>query len=140
MRKERVRADFRTSFTTIYPDNYVPATFEAHWPRITATNIASVTNLDELPSGPGLYVIFSTYPVDGNSCVLKFGELQAIYRGECATVRERLKSHLFNSAYRSAYEAGVKKYEADPKNLGKSFYKAFWPHCLKLSAGGPSRV
>jgi hypothetical protein len=137
---EKIRATFKVAFLNIYQDSKVPDAFDPNGSSVTKTVIKSMTNLQDISSGPGLYVILSSRDVDGNKCTLQFGSLRAIYRGECSTVKQRVMSHLFHSTYKAAYEARALAYEADSKNAGKTFYKAFWPHCLKLEAGGPSGI
>jgi hypothetical protein len=137
---ENIRVIFKAAFLKIYQDSKVPDAFDPNGPSVTKTVIKSIADLKAISSGPGLYVILSCRDVDGNECKLQSGSLRAIYRGECSTVKERVKSHLFHRAYKAAYEASARTYEADSKNAGKTFYKAFWPHCLKLEAGGPSGI
>jgi hypothetical protein len=118
----------------------VPGVFDSSTPLVTQTAIKSITDLKAVEGKAGFYVILSSYDVEGNSCALQSGNLRAIYRGECSTVRQRVMSHLFHSAYKAAHAASAKAYEENQKNTGKSYYKAFWPHCLKLEAGGRSGI
>jgi hypothetical protein len=137
---EEIRAIFKAAFLSIYQDSKVPNVFDPKWPSVTKTTIKSMADLRTISSGPGLYVILSSRDVDGNKCTLQSGNLRAIYRGECSTVKQRVMSHLFHRAYKAEHEANAKAYESTPKNKGNTYYKPFWPHCLKLEAGGLSGI
>lgn len=69
--------------------------------RITF-KISSIKDLGNIPNMPGFYVIFSDIESKENTCKAHFEdkkEVKAIYRGEASKVRNRIKSHLFNSEY-----------------------------------------
>lgn len=138
--EDKIVAQFVTAFEAIYDGNVVPERFSNAYPRIDQVTLAELGHLERVYSGEGFYVILSDRIVDGNACRLTHGKLRAIYRGECGTVRKRIQSHLFNSRYNTDFEERSARYRADPKNQGKSFYEAHWPHCLKLDVGGPSGV
>lgn len=127
--RERVENEFHTAFRAMYPDDCVPDVLPQAVEKI---EIRAVGDFGNLYYGEGFYVILSDRPVDGNECRLTAGGLRAIYRGECAETRLRLLSHLANAAYRSEMAKRAQTYESDPKNGGRRFYKALWPHCLKL--------
>lgn len=136
----RVRNEFAAAFRDIYADHRVPSTFGYTGIRIDSVQVASAEDISRIHHGNGFYVIFSSRPIQGNKCSLFYGELRAIYRGECATTKKRILSHLFHAHYKSQYNQRSDKYQASPKNIGKSFYEAFWPHCLKLEAGGAGGI
>lgn len=136
--EERIRGKFKAAFLTLYQGDKVPNTFTPAAPKVTKKLVRSLTDLKAIPGKAGFYIILSTHPVAGNNCRLRAGNLRAVYRGECATVKERVMSHLFHRRYKEAYEASTRKYEE--QNHGKSYYREFWPHCLKLDDGGPSGI
>lgn len=136
----KIQAEFVSAFKAIYDAEEVPATFSEKPPRIDRIPVANRDDLKTIYSKEGFYVILSDRPVDGNSCKLTAGQLRAIYRGECSTTRKRIQSHLFNSNYNADFENRSSSYRSNPKNTGKSFYEAHWPHCLKLDAIGPSGI
>ena len=135
-----IRDTFKTAIINIYKDNKASDAFDQKEPPVTKVVIESIDDLNAISYGPGLYIILSNYEVDGNECTLRCGDLRAIYRGECYTLKQRVMSHLFHSKYKENYEVGRRTYEADSKNTGKTYYKTFWPHCLKLEKGGPSGI
>lgn len=137
---DEIRTEFKTEFLKIYPDKKIPDTLTQSYPEITKTAITLLENINSIYYAQGLYIILSNYNVAGNNCSLQLNNLKAIYRGECSTVKQRVKSHLFHSAYKKEHATNAKNYEADPKNAGKSYYKEFWPHCLKLEANGLSGI
>lgn len=136
----KIKAQFADAFKAIYDGSVVPAVFSNECPEIDRIILNKPEALKDVYSKEGFYIILSTRPVDGNTCNLVDGELRAIYRGECGTVRKRIQSHLFNSRYNDDFQMRSSHYSADPKNQGKSFYEAHWPHCLKLDASGPSGI
>lgn len=138
--EDKIRAKFVTAFKAVYDGDVVPERFSNEYPRIDLVSLTKPVHLEQVYSGEGFYVILSDRIVDGNTCRLTHVTLRAIYRGECGTVRKRIQSHLFNSRYNTDFEGRSARYRADPKNKGKSFYEAHWPHCLKLDVGGPSGV
>lgn len=68
---------------------------------IVSQPIRTLSDVGKAPYGTGLYVIMSDYQWEQNKCSLVVDDLKAIYRGHCYTVKERLKSHLFNDHYRA---------------------------------------
>jgi len=78
---------------------------------------------------PGLYIICTSFPMPGNECTFRLrGGLQAIYRGECATVMRRLESHLFNEQYRIGYE----NRKAEKLDSGGKFSEPYYGACIKI--------
>lgn len=136
----KIQTQFVTAFKTIYDGGVVPERFSNECPQIDQVTLSKPDHLEQVYSKEGFYIILSDRVVDGNTCGLVHGTLRAIYRGECRTVRKRIQSHLFNSHYNTDFEIRSSCYCTGPKNKGKSFYEAHWPHCLKLDAGGPSGV
>lgn len=136
----RIQAEFVSAFNVIYSSDEVPSTFAGTLPRVDRISVSSSNDLEAIESKEGFYIILSDRPVVGNTCKLTAGQLRAIYRGECSTTRKRIQSHLFNSLYNSDFDRRSSNYRNDPKNAGKSFYEAHWPHCLKLDEGGPSGI
>lgn len=82
--------------------------------------VGSLFDAEALYYGTGLYVIMSDYQFEANKCSLIIGDLKAIYRGHCYTVKARIKSHLFNDHYRSNLPARGVRYDVcmklDDKN------------------------
>ncbi|WP_153145128.1 hypothetical protein [Dechloromonas sp. H13] len=138
--QERVKIQFADAFRAIYQRNRVPDSFGVDTPQIDRLVITGRSDLAGVYYKDGFYIILTDRPVEGNSCKLFAGNLRAIYRGECATTRKRVTSHLFHSHYKADYSERATRYQSKPENRGKTFYEAFWPHCLKLEAGGPSGV
>lgn len=138
--KNKITTQLTDAFIAIYPNNIVPDFFAADSPKIDRVNVSRLSDLKNIYYNEGFYIIFSDYPVLGNSCKLRSGRLQAIYRGECNLTRKRISSHLFHATYKEEYKAREKRYNDHEKNLDRSFYEAFWSHCLKLKAGGISGV
>jgi hypothetical protein len=136
----RIQSEFVSAFNAIYSSFTVPATFPETTHQINQISVSSPNDLDTIESKEGFYIIFSDRPVVGNTCKLATGQLRAIYRGECSTTRKRIQSHLFNSLYNAKFELRSSQYRNDPKNAGKSFYEAHWPHCLKLDEGSPGGI
>ena len=136
----KVQAQFVAAFKAIYDGGVVPVGFSNEFPQIDRVILNKTASLENIYSKEGFYIILSDRPVDGNTCSLADGEFRAIYRGECGTVRKRIQSHLFNTCYNADFEMRSSRYRTDPKNKGKSFYEAHWPHCLKLDAKGPSGI
>ena len=136
----RIQAEFVSAFKAIYDSDAVPSTFSETLRRIDRVSVLSPNDLKAIDSKEGFYVILSDRPVVGNTCKLTGGQLRAIYRGECSTTRKRIQSHLFNSQFNEDFDRRSLKYRSDPKNSGRSFYEAHWPHCLKLDAIGPSGI
>ena len=136
----KVKEQFAEAFKAIYGGKVVPSVFSKELPRIDRVILKKPEDLKRIYSGKGFYIILSNRPVDGNTCSLACGELRTIYRGECGTVRKRIQSHLFNNLYNANFKMRSSHYCADPKNQGRSFYEAHWPHCLKLDARGPSGI
>lgn len=67
------------------------------------------SDAEKIYYGVGMYVIMSDYLINKNECQLTADGLKAIYRGQCYTVKSRLKSHLFNDHYRrNLPERGVR--------------------------------
>lgn len=138
--KDRIKTQFTNAFRTIYPDNQAPDYFLPDVPRIDRVTVSKLSDLSDIYYDDGFYIIFTDRPIEGNSCKLFAGELRAVYRGECSKTRKRVMSHLFHAEYKKDYQARAARYHSLPKNHGKTFYEAFWPHCLKLEAGGISGV
>lgn len=91
--------------------------------RIKKVKITDKTSLEEVPSQPGFYVIFSNINHQINKgCKATLFEdqpnIKAIYRGEANKVQLRLKSHLFNNLYAEDF----KKSELELNN-DSNFYK-----------------
>lgn len=82
--------------------------------------VGLLSDAEGLYYGAGLYVIMSDYQYEANKCRLTIGGLKAIYRGHCYTVKDRVKSHLFNDHYRSTLPARGVRYDVcmklDDKN------------------------
>lgn len=131
-----IQAEFVRAFNEIYSYDKVPSKFSGAFPRIDRISVSSPNDLEAIESKEGFYIILSDRPISGNTCRLTAGPLRAIYRGECSTARKRIQSHLFNSLYNEDFNRRSSNYRNNPKNAGKSFYEAHWPHCLKLDAGG----
>lgn len=71
-------------------------------PERKTFKISTIEDLGDIPNMPGFYVIFSDIESKENTCKAHFAdneEVKAIYRGEASKVRNRIKSHLFNSEY-----------------------------------------
>ena len=76
---------------------------------VMSRSVSSLSDVEAIHYGTGLYVIMSDYQFEQNKCRLIVNGLKAIYRGHCYTVKGRLKSHLFNDHYRSNLpERGVR--------------------------------
>jgi len=138
--KDRVKDQFASSFREIYTDNLVPESFPTTVQRIDRVVLTVPDELTNIYYGAGFYVIFTDWPVEDNPCQLRCGALRAIYRGECATTKKRVTSHLFHAKYKEEYAARKAAYMGSPENQKKEYYEDFWPQCLKLESGGPSGV
>lgn len=94
-------------------------------------NLDTYEDLSSVYGSPGLYIICTSFPVEGNECtfILQNG-LRAIYRGECATVMRRLESHLFNEQYRNGYE----NRKANKLNAGGKFSEPYYGACIKIDS------
>lgn len=130
--REKIEDEFVAAFQAIYPGGMVMENLEHPSTLVENTIVRANEDIDRIYYGEGFYVILTDRPVDGNECRLRMGELRAIYRGECRETRLRVRSHLANAAYHSELAMRAEKYERDPKYSGRRFYKATWPHCLKL--------
>ena len=86
---------------------------------IIVRKVASLKDLEDIPNINGFYIILSDYLTEANKCTLKFDGASAIYRGQAYHVKDRLKSHLFNSLYK-----------ADHKS-----YKTFYKTCMQVVKG-----
>ena len=82
-------------------------------------SLKSLSDIQDVLYGTGFYIIFTSMNVGDNKCILKIGELTAIYRGQGYRVKERIMSHLFNSEYRR-------------RVLAKE-YKTNYMACLKIN-------
>lgn len=71
-------------------------------------------DINDVATGPGLYIILSDLVLDENECSLCIDDLVAVYRGQAYEVRERVRSHLDHPAHRAL--------------MGGSA----WDRCLKL--------
>lgn len=136
----KIKAQFVEAFKTIYIGCKVPEKFSNDLPKVNKVSIKNISDLDNIYSGQGFYIILSNRDVNGNDCRLTDGNLVAIYRGESITVRRRIQSHLFNSQYNSAFELRSLNYRNKPEHKGKLYYENHWPNCLKLDANGPSGI
>ncbi|MGV0968181.1 MULTISPECIES: hypothetical protein [unclassified Empedobacter] len=71
----------------------------------STTEIYSIKNIEDVNriyTGPGFYVILVDQKFEENRSVFSFANHAAIYRGHSYSVRDRNKSHLFNSEYNSS--------------------------------------
>jgi hypothetical protein len=69
---------------------------------VVSRKVSTLTDIEAIYYGTGLYLIFTDYQSEENVCSLEIDGLKAIYRGHCYTVKKRLKSHLFNDHYRAS--------------------------------------
>ncbi|MDF4972560.1 hypothetical protein P3748_05105 [Vibrio parahaemolyticus] len=130
----KVRNEFKTAFKEIYQDSVVPYEFPKVL-KIKLHKLTKATDLDNVLSGEGFYIILTDLELEGNVCTLTYSNgFKAIYRGECRTTRKRLQSHLFNKCYKSQYEERKRNYLNKDKKAGKEFYEPFWSACLKVGS------
>jgi hypothetical protein len=130
-----VKNEFISVFNEIYVENKVPLTLDDLF-QVSIIKLEKLEHIESIISGAGFYIILTDFNLADNPCELtKEESIKAIYRGECSTVKKRIKSHLFNSEYKKSYEERKRKYLAQEKNNGKEFYEQFWPACLKLGNG-----
>lgn len=103
--EHEVKKDMRTHFVDFFSTHdYTQAS-----KSVVSKSLSTLINVEVTHSGSGFYVIMSDYQLEQNNCRLIVDGLKAIYRGHCATVKSRLKSHLFNDHYRSRLpEKGVR--------------------------------
>lgn len=126
-----VREEFISAFKEIYNNNKVPDYFDDKY-LVSRVILQKMADLDNIFSGAGFYIILTSYAIDGNDCSLVSGNMRAIYRGECATVKKRVMSHLFNRGYNTEYESRKERYIAKEENKDTLFYEPHWPACLKI--------
>ncbi|GER16373.1 hypothetical protein [Variovorax boronicumulans] len=124
---EGVFADMRREFSAFF-DSLVQGDILRLDGSNAVAELHELTNresLDVVPNTPAFYVIFSDFKVDGSPSRLMLSDgRRAIYRGEGATARYRLESHLFNTAY----EAGFDGRRASKDKFSENYYGA----CLKI--------
>lgn len=106
--------------------------YEADTWQVITRDVADLDDLENLTYGTGLYVIFTDYQKDSNPCNFELGELKAIYRGQCYTVKKRIMSHLLNSHYRATlpkkgvrYDVCMKLDDANGINIDQAPYKNY---------------
>lgn len=133
--ENRVRSVFMHAFSKLYSDKTKTKKIIENDISIKVYELVCNEDLDKVTNGPGFYIILSSYDIKDNPCKVSFGEFVALYRGECATVRKRVQSHLFNDNYQSEYNKRKETYEKKQQNSTKKFYEPFWPACLKLQPG-----
>ncbi|MNK05488.1 hypothetical protein D3C87_233710 [compost metagenome] len=68
---------------------------------IQIIDLKYITDLDKVYAGSGFYIILCNKDIDQNLCSLVIDKYKAIYRGHSFFTRKRLKSHLFNTAYKA---------------------------------------
>jgi hypothetical protein len=73
--------------------------------EVVSSNVTSLADVESTYSGKGVYLILTDYRAAENDCSFVIDGMKAIYRGQCSTVKNRLKSHLLNDHYRSAHWA-----------------------------------
>ena len=96
---------------------------------VDSRNLNSHEDISSVYSSPGLYIICTSFSMPDNDCTFSLeGGLQAIYRGECATVMRRLESHLFNEQYRNGYE----NRKAAKLDFGDKFSEPYYGACVKI--------
>ena len=96
---------------------------------VESCNLDTYDDLSSVYGPPGLYIICTSFLVEGNECTFMLQNgLRAIYRGECATVMRRLESHLFNEQYRNGYESR----KTDKLNTGGKFSEPYYGACIKI--------
>ncbi|NOS88666.1 MAG: hypothetical protein HOP34_09050 [Methylococcaceae bacterium] len=103
--EESVRRKFFEAFNEIYLNSVVAPDFPPNGSRITKHIVKNLEDIEGIITGAGFYVIFTSYNLSENLCSLSSDELKAIYRGESATVKKRVQSHIFNKQYKSDYES-----------------------------------
>lgn len=87
----KIRKDFVNHLKDIdYSSNN--GTFEIY-------SIKNIEDVNHIYTGPGFYIILLDQKFDDNESVFSFANHSAIYRGHSYSVRDRIKSHLFNSEY-----------------------------------------
>jgi len=139
--RSRIEDEFVAAFEAIYRDSTVAHDLGRPTSLVERTEILTTSDIDKVFREAGFYVILTDYPVEGNNCRLRMEGLRAVYRGECATTRLRVLSHLANPTYRAGFEARSMRYTSATRNAGKLFHEKVWPHCLKLDGSdGPSGI
>ena len=99
-------------------------------PLVSSHSLRTYDDLSSVYSSPGLYIICTSFTMPEGECTFRLeGGLQAIYRGECASVRRRLESHLFNEQYRHGYE----NRKAAKLNTDGKFSEPYYGACIKIN-------
>lgn len=87
----KIRKDFVNHLKDIdYSSNN--GTFEIY-------SIKNIEDVNHIYTGPGFYIILLDQKFDDNESIFSFANHSAIYRGHSYSLRDRIKSHLFNSEY-----------------------------------------
>jgi hypothetical protein len=114
---------------------------------VTSKSVSSSIDVEATYYGTGLYVIMSDYQSEQNRCNLTIDGLKAIYRGHSYTVKNRLKSHLFNRNYREnlpergvRYDVCMKLDENNGINIDDLPYSKFRWKVLILKMKGSSKM
>lgn len=79
-------------------------------PDVISYDISSEGDANKVYYWTGLYLILTDYLFEENNCSFVFNGLKAIYRGHCRTIKSRIKSHLFNAAYRCSISGDALRY------------------------------
>jgi len=114
--EKELRKTMRTEFVNFFSAH----DYTKESKLVTSREVRSLDDADAIYYGTGLYVIMSDYRLEVNKCSMTIDGLKAIYRGHCYTVKNRLKSHLFNDNYRSYLSEKEVRYDVcmklDDKN------------------------
>ena len=94
--------------------------YTADTPQIVSLTVSSLSDIERVYSGAGFYLILTDYPTETNLCSFTVGNLKVIYRGHCYSVKDRLKSHLFNGDYRTSRRINSVSYDVCIKLGGKN--------------------
>ncbi len=98
IRLELIRNDIKRDLLNYLKEfNYLEISKE-----IQIIDIKIIDDLRKVYTGPGFYIILLDEQFADNNCNFSFDDYTAIYRGHSYSVRDRLKSHLFNSEYNNS--------------------------------------
>ncbi|UHG98249.1 hypothetical protein [Pseudomonas sp. 7-41] len=112
--------ELKTSMQKHFVDFFSSYDYKKTSKLVVIQSMSDLLDAEAAYSGRGLYVIMSDYQIEQNNCSFIIDGLKAIYRGHGYTVKNRLKSHLFNDHYRKNLpERGV-RYDVCMKLDGKN--------------------
>lgn len=108
---EVIKSDFKN-----YLSNY---DYSHNQSSLMIIDIKNVEDLNKVCTNAGFYIILLNKQYEENNCTFSIDDHVAIYRGHSYSVRDRIKSHLFNSEY----------------NNSNFKYKTKYTVCLKFEDG-----